>query len=433
MSEQVLRIDVSAAWRRALLLLAAALALVVAWQGLRWAAGSTLAEYAQDAETAEASTRLAPNDPNSHLRVARLRRMSFLPEELPQALAAYERAAALAPNNYLVWMEMGRARASAGDEEGGLAALRRAVELAPHYAQPRWFLGNALLRAGRGEEAFAELRLAGEADPTLRPQVFNLAWQLYGGELARVLEAVGRSPAARAQLVGMLVGRGSVEEAQRVWSGFSPEERQGARAAGEQLANALAGRKEYRRAAQVIGEAGGAAPTVGQLANGSFEAEVAAAGKQLFGWQVFQAPQGAGVQVALDARNVRSGSRSLRVTFNTTGQAEANVSQLVPVEPGARYRLGLYFRTEELRSASTLQVLAAEAASGTVLGRSAPAPAGTADWQQLAFEFTAGPNTDGVVVRFAREACPEGACPIYGKIWYDDFSLERVAGRPAAR
>jgi len=433
MADQLIEIDVRAAWRRLLPLAAAALALFCAWHGLRWAAGSTLAEYTQDAGTAEAAARLAPGDPHSHLRLARLRRVSFLPEEMPKALAAYERAAALAPHNYQIWMELGRARATSGDEEGGLGALRRAAELAPHYAQPRWLLGNALLRAGRGEEAFAELRLAGDADPTLRPQVFNLAWQLYGGNMARVLDSVGRTPAARAQLLVMLVGRGKMDEAQAVWSGLSAEDRRRERAAGEQLANALAGLKQYRRAAQVLGEAGAPPTGAGQLANGGFESEVATAGKELFGWQVWPAPQGAGVQVAVDARNARSGSRSLRVSFNSSGPVDANVSQLIPVEPGGRYRLGFYVRAEELKTAAGLQVLAAEAASGAALARSEPAPVGSADWRQVTFEFAAGPTTDGVVVRLAREACPEGVCPIYGKIWYDDFSLERVAGRSAAR
>ncbi|HZI17570.1 MAG TPA: carbohydrate binding domain-containing protein [Pyrinomonadaceae bacterium] len=434
MSEQVIRISVRAAWRRALLAAAAALALFLAWQGLRWAAGSTLAEYAQDAETAEAAARLAPGDPQPHLRMARLRRASFLPEEVPKSLAAYERAAALAPNNYLFWMELGRARAAAGDEEGGLAALRRAAELAPYYAQPRWLLGNALLRAGRSEEAFAELRLAGDADPTLRPQVFNLAWQLYGGEVARVMDAVGRTPAARAQLVGMLIGRGLLDEAQKVWSGLSAEDRRRERAAGEQLANALAGGKLYRRAAQVLAEAGAPAPGApGQLLNGGFESEIVGAGKALFGWQVWPAAPNSGAQVALDVRNARTGSRSLRVSFNASGQADPNVSQVVPVEPGARYRLGFNVRTEELKSAAGLEVVVTEAGSSAAIARSAPAPAGTAGWQQETFEFTAGPTTDGIVVRLGRESCPESVCPIYGKIWYDDFSLERVAGRATAR
>jgi tetratricopeptide (TPR) repeat protein len=433
MSEQVIRINVGAAWRRMLLVLPAALALLLAWQGLRWAAGSTLADYAQEPGTAEAAARLAPSDPYAHLRVARLRRVSFLPEEMPKALEAYERAAALSPHNYLVWMELGRARGAAGDVEGGLSALRRAVELAPNYAQPRWFLGNALLRAGRGEEAFAELRLAGEADPTLRPQVFNLAWQLYGGEMARVVESVGRAPQARAQLVGMLVGRGLMDEAQKVWADLAPEDRRRERVVGAQLANALAQRKQYRRAAQVLGETGATVPAADQLLDGGFESDISPAGKELFGWQVWPAAQSAGAQVAVDARRGRSGARSLRVSFNASGQIEPNVSQLVAVEPGARYRLSFYVRTEELKSAASLQVLAAEAASGAVLARSNPAAMGSVEWRQETIEFTAGASTDGIVLRLSREACPEGVCPIYGKIWYDDFSLERVAGRPVAR
>ena len=63
----------------------------------------------------------------------------------------------------------------------------------------------------------------------------------------------------------------------------------------------------------------------------------------------------------------------------------------------------------------------------------APAPGGTNDWQQVSFEFTTGPQTEAVLVRLARAGCPDGVCPIFGKIWYDDFNLERTGGRAAAR
>src|SRR5205085_1594345 len=130
-------------------------------------------------------------DPLAHLTLARLYTVSFDPDDLPRSLEEYDRAAALAPNDYLVWTEVGRARAASGDAEGGAAALRRAVALAPNYAEPRWHLGNALLRAGRTDEAFAELRRAADADPSrYRPQTFNLAWQVYNQNMPRVLDAV---------------------------------------------------------------------------------------------------------------------------------------------------------------------------------------------------------------------------------------------------
>ena len=434
MPDQISHIDVRAAWRRGLLLAPAALALAGVWYGVRWCAGATLAEYARDAETAAAATRLAPHNPNSHLRLARLRRAGFRPEDLPEALAAYERAAELSPHDYLVWSELGRARGEAGDPDGSIEALRRAAELAPNYAQPRWLLGNTLLRAGRTDEGFEELRRAADADPALRPQVFNLAWQFYRQDMPRVVEAVGRTPEARAQLVGVLVGRGQLAEAVAVWESLG-EARREHRETGEGLARALQEQKQFRRALRVLSEAGaaadgGAAVTAGEISNGGFESDIGPAGKRLTGWQV--APSSTGVKVTIDPRGARGGDRSLCVTFNAPSQADfGNVLQFVVVEPATRYRLSFHVRTEELRSAATVlaQVLDASAAQPAPLGASAPVPAGTAAWQEVAFEFTTGPQTEAVLLRLTRANCPDGVCPIFGKVWYDDFDLQPAAQR----
>jgi hypothetical protein len=69
----------------------------------------------------------------------------------------------------------------------------------------------------------------------------------------------------------------------------------------------------------------------------------------------------------------------------------------------------------------------------TSLGATAPLAQGTQDWQPVSFEFTTGPKTEAVLVRIVRVYCAEGVCPIYGKIWYDDFNFERIGGRAAAR
>jgi Flp pilus assembly protein TadD len=440
MAEQVALINVRPVWARVPLALLALLALYCGWQGMRWGIGNTMAEaapasYAADPaaafESAEAATRLAPHDPFPHLMLARLSQVSFDPAAVPRALAEYERAAALAPNDYLVWMEAGRARAALGDAEGGLAALRRAAELAPNYTHPRWHLGNALLRAGRVEEAFAELRRAADLDPGLRPQVFNLAWQVYAPDLARVVDAVGKTAESRAQLVGVLAGRGSLKEAQAVWAGLGHEGRAGQHAAADALARALSAKGQYRRALEVLSEGGVKGLAVGQFADGGFESEILPPGRALFGWGVTQG----GGQVVIDARNAHGGRRSLRVNFAASGQVDfRNVAQVVVVEPGARYRLSHFVKTEELRSTATLAVMVSEPASPeATVAASAPLPQGTQDWQRVSFEFTAGPKTEAVLVRVVRVPCAEGVCPIYGKIWYDDFNLERAGGREPAR
>jgi Flp pilus assembly protein TadD len=441
MAGQVAYINVRPLWARVPLLALAAVALWAAWQGVRWGIGSTMAEaapvsFASDPaaafESAEAAVRLAPKDPSTHLMLARLDQASLDPQAVPRALREYGEAAALAPNDYLVWMEVGRARAALGDPGGGVAALRRAAELAPNYAAPRWHLGNALLRAGRAAEAFAELRRASDADPAhYRAQVFSLAWQVYGPDVARVIGAVGGTPAARAQLVTVLAGRGLLDDASAVWQGLGGE-RRGQPEAGEALARALYAKAQYGRAVQVLAEAGAEEVGPGRVSNGSFESDIGPPTAQLFRWDVTPV---AGAATAIDARAASTGRRSLRIAFNASSQVDfRHVSQVVAVEPGARYRLTFSFKTEELRSAATLAVAVSDAGPPEApLVASAPAPAGTGDWQQVSLDFAAGPKTEAVVIRVLRAACAEGACPIYGKIWYDDFHLERAGGRANAR
>jgi hypothetical protein len=443
MSEQIALINVRPVWARVPLALLALAALTASWYGVRWGLGNTMAEtapvsYVSDPasafETAEAAARLAPRDPLAHLMLARLNQISFEPEGVPRALQEYEIASALAPNDYLIWTEVGRARGALGDAAGGVAALRRAVALAPNYAQPHWHLGNALLRAGSTEEAFAELRRAADADSTLRPQVFNLAWQVYGPDMARVIEVVGKTTEARAQLIGVLAGRARFDDALAVWASLGDAGRREQSGAGDGLARSLYAQKQYRRAFQVLAESGVSPQELAaeRIANGSFESDIGQAGRQLFRWDVTPAT---GAQLAFDARAAHAGRRSLRVVFNASAQVDfRNVSQVVVVEPSTRYRLTYFIKTDELKSAATLLTLVADAVSPeTALASGTPAPSGTNEWQQVSFEFATGPKTEAVVVRIVRAGCPEESCPIYGKIWYDDFNLERAGGRTNAR
>jgi hypothetical protein len=439
MAEQVIHINIRPIWARLPLVLLALAALLAGWWAVRRGIGGSMAEYApfsyakdpaSSFETAESAARLAPEDPQSHLTLARLHQISFDPAELPRALEEYERAAALAPNDYRIWMEMGRARAALGDTEGGVASLRHAVELAPNYTQPHWHLGNALLRTGRTDEAFAELRRAADIDPNMRPQVFNLAWQVYDQNMEQVINAVGKTPAARAQLVGVLVGRQRFDDAIAVWSALSAQEKREQSAAGEILSRSLYERGQFHRALEVVGESGTGAQSdlLEKVSNGSFESDIGQPGRHLFQWQVSPAT---GAQVAVDARTSHAGQRSLRILFESTGQMDfRNVWQFVAVQPATRYRLSYFVRASELTSAATLVTTVSDAATDSVaLAVSEPVAVGTYDWRQMSVDFTTGAKTEAVVMRLVRVGCITEACPIFGKIWYDDFDLQRADGR----
>jgi Tfp pilus assembly protein PilF len=440
--DQLKLINVRAPVWRVLLVVPVALALFASWQASRWYIGNTMAEFAPrlengGLESARSALRLAPDDPWTHWAFAGLEKSSFEPEAVELAVRHYEEAVRLSPNDYRFWMDLGRAREQAGDAKGGEQALRRAVELAPAYAYPRWYLGNLLLRAGRGDESFQELRRAAEADPKLRPQIFNVAWYVFGEDVQAVKRAVGNSPAARAEFAAYLGGRQRFEDAVGLWNELSAAEKREQRASGEALMNALVAARRYRAAQTVLRDVApenvAAAINAEQFTNPGFESEVGTAGAGLFGWEVVSVPQ---AQVGVDPGYRHGGARSLRILFKSPSALEfKNISQLVTVEPGAQYRFSCFVRTEDLKSAGTPLVEIVDGADErNRLGATAPLAIGRSDWQQLTFDFKTPATTEAVKVRVVRAPCVgDSVCPIYGIVWYDDFSLQRLGGSNAPR
>jgi hypothetical protein len=439
--EQLKIIDVRGSLR-VLLCVPVLLALIASWYASRWYIGNTMAEFAPrlesgGLETARNALRLAPNDPWTHWAYAGLLKSSFDPAALQDAVRHYEEAVRLSPNDYRFWMDLGRAREQAGDPIGGEKALRRAVELAPAYAYPRWYLGNLLLRAGRGDESFRELRRAAEADPKLRPQIFNVAWYVFGEDVQAVKNAVGNSPAARAEFAAYLGGRQRFDDALGLWSSLSATEKKEQRDNGEALMKALVAAEHYRAAQDVLRDVAvegvASALVAGQFTNGGFENDVGTGGALLFGWQVTSIPQ---AQIAVDPNYHHTGARALRILFKSPSTLDfKNVSQLVVVEPGVQYRFSCFVRTEDLKSAGTPLVEILDGADErNVLGSSAPLAVGKSEWQQVTIDFNSPAATEAVKVRIARAACVgDPVCPIYGIVWYDDFNLQRLGGSSAPR
>lgn len=422
-------ISVRPVWRRALLVVPLALALYGVWYGVRWCLGNSIAETAADLETARLALRLAPDDPQTHYTVAVLSNRSLSPAEMGDSLRRYEEAAALSPHDFRLWIYLGRARESAGDVEGAERALKQAAQLAPNYWEPRWLLGNLLLRQERYDDAFAELRRAGDADPGLRPQVFNLAWRIYGENVQAVTAAVGNSAPARAQLAEYLVAQKRVDDAVRLWSSLNPDEKRSQRATGQALMNTLFERHDfhqvlnvYRDVSEDAQQAGG--PDMGQIVNGGFETDVGPPGTNLFGWQMVQVPQ---TQIRIDAVVSAGGKRSLRIIFNAPSALDfKNVSQFVVVEPATRYRLDFVIRTEDLKGSSTLLTEVVDAGNANhVLAAAEPLPNGSNEWQPMTLEFTTPSETQGITIRLNRPQCLAAVCPVFGKVWYDDFNLQR--------
>ncbi len=188
-------------------------------------------------EIADLATRLGPDDSQTHFTAAALYEKTFLPEDFQRSLTEFEKAAALSPANYILWLELGKARRRAGDTSGAETALRYAVSLAPNYAAPRWALGNTLVRQGRADEGFAELRAAAAANPTYAAAAVRSALQTLDGDLTQINNAIGDGPEIRGALIAELTRAKRLDEAFRIWKTISPNEQSGTRRCVGRLAH----------------------------------------------------------------------------------------------------------------------------------------------------------------------------------------------------
>lgn len=413
-----------------LLMLGAA---VCSYFAVRWYIGNTLAEYfnpdQNNMHVAQMALEMAPNDPLTHWRIAQVSQKLLPLDQQAQTVAEYERAVSLSPNDYRFWMALGTAHEQGGDSAKGEQALRRAVALAPSYAYPRWYLGNLLLRSGRYEEAFKELRLAAEADIELEPQQFNFLWAIYSDNLEALKTAMGEGSDRRARFALYLLKQQRFEDGIRVWDSLSEEEKKTNRHLADAMIASLLSSLRFHDAMKVWNDIAVNERyrlENGKVFDGSFEEAINYGPDMPFGWQVKDAPQ---LQIGIDPTESNNGSRSLRIVFQVRGNLDQlNISQLIPVAPNSEYGFEYYFRTEKLETGSAPMVQVFNAADGAILATSAQAPSGSNPWTRVDLPFKTGDKTEAVILRIVRVKCNDDEtpiCPIFGSIWYDDFSIKR--------
>ncbi len=408
---------------RALLLAAGLVFLVGASYFVRWCFAESMAMHTDMKDVAELTVDLAPSDPQTHFALAALTEKVFAPENLAKSLNEYEKAVALAPNDYRLWFSLGGARERDGDAAGAELALKKALALAPNYSQVKWTLGNVLLREGKTGEGFAEIRGAAQSDPAFINPAVVTAWQIFDGNLAEVRQNIGDSEEINSALAVFLAKQRRFDEAVEIWNRLPAEEKKTTlKQTGEQIYKEMLDAKKYRAAFDIRSQIDDSAAqsAVGKVVNGSFENEVNVKDAGTFEWRI---ADGAKPQIGFDDAQKHSGNRSLVIIFNSPdGKDFRVISQTIPVEIGKNYKFETFYKSD-LKTSAALEWEIADATDGKILAATAAASPNS-DWTSLKAEFTAV-NTEAVTIRLAREACKNSLCPIAGKIWFDDFSLNQ--------
>ncbi len=380
----------------------------------------TYAATSNQLDAADQAVRLSPSNADAHYVRAGLLAKA---DQWSEATKEYERASSFRPDDYVLWLELGRARDRESDIDGALAAFAESTRHAQFYAKPHWLLGNLLFRIGRRDEALVELRIAAASDPKLLPQAVALAWAAFGGNASAVEEAIQpRTPSSRLALARFLAAHGRAVEALglfRTTSGASAEDRHSL------LAALLAG-KHFREAFEVWSAIDGRLLQSGAITDGSFESAIDL-NEQGFGWRIGRDLRAS--RVSLDTDKPYNGVYSLRIDWSgESDPSTAVISQLVLVEPKTRYRLSFAARTQELLTVGLPFVMVVDGGDEktAALMKSKTLPQGTSGWQDYVTEFTTPETTRAVRIGIRRETCATPQCAVFGHVWFDKFSLERL-------
>jgi len=370
---------------------------------------------------------LAPNDPLTHWTLGQVLLKGMPLDQMSACLPEYEKAVSLSPDDYRLWTSLGIARQRVGETEKAEQAFRRAIDLAPTYNFPRWYLGNLLLRSARYDEAFNELRTASDGDPeNLRPQFYNLVWQVYENDLPSILKALGDSPGSRAEFSRYQTSQRRFAEGLTVWDTLNEAQKKSAQSTASLMIKDLMDSQQFHSAARVWNDIStGRRVDMGQVTDGGFELILPPGSEGYFDWQVKNEP---GVQIGIDSGVSHAGARSLRLSFQVRSNTRSmSATQLIPVATNANYEFECYVRTEKLDSGGTPVIQIVDAMNGAILGSTEAAQNGTNDWNRMTASFKTSANTEAVILRIVRAPCDDNldVCPIFGAVWYDDFNLKR--------
>jgi len=410
----------------AMLVTAAVLVLSFVWLSAKWNFANALSTRADRKEIADLAVDLAPSDPQTRFAAAAIYRRSFDTADQDRSLAEYERVAALSPDNYLCWLELGHARERSGDQPGAEIAIKRALDLAPNYADVQWAYGNTLLRAGKADDGFVFISSAARANTLYTGPAVVTTLEMTNGSVEPVRQQIGDSPAVNSALATYLTGQKRFDEAVTAWELIPADLRNTEmKEAGTRIASSLLTAKQYRLAARVYGDvydAGSEKITAGKVFDGGFENGVKLTGASGFEWQI---SAGTEPQIAISQKQHHGGANSLLLVFNTMLASDfRGVLQTFAGDPSASYEFEAFYRSE-LKAGYTVRWEIVNAMDGSVIVTSDPVAA-ISDWNAIRVKFTMPTTSDGVYVTLVRDRCPSTVCAINGSLWFDDISIRKL-------
>ena len=390
---------------------------------------SAVARYGADGQTGrrlELAVHLEPENPEYWYVLGRYQQYNLEQANSVLAENSFREAIALNPNDTDAWLDLATAYELAGKPEEAREAYLQARKSYPASADAAWRFGNFLLRQGQLDQAYPELRRAIEANPQFAAAAFSRAYRTNPDIDELLTELFPAKQNVYVDVIGEALSDKQLAVAKTVWAKLLLLHPHLEMRDVEKFVSNLMNAGEFTEARQAWDQ--GVAtmnlpplfrPASSVVWDPSFETGIDG---YAFSWQYPSINQG--VSIDLDKAEKRSGSQSLRLSFD--GKHDPNLEAtctLAIVQPSTTYRFSGWIKSQAI---TTDQGIAFRLHG--VDGPFAPVTntrqvVGTNPWTLVDQSWTSSPDVHRVRICVIRDASEDPDVRISGSAWVDDVNL----------
>lgn len=364
------------------------------------------------------ATKLSPGNADYRHRVGRY--LAFVRGDSQAAVGSYEAAVRLNPYDARYWFDLASAYQVTGDSAGRRASLDRALQAEPTAPDVAWEAANFFLIDGDIDRALREFHVVIENDLSLVDASLQACWRVRPDPDALLRDVVPARVDSLLQFLTLMTTKQETAGAIKTWERLSDlHEKFENRYLFDYVRYLLQVRRPdaamtaWEQAAGSLGLSAYLPSEDNLVVNGDFSLDILNGG---FDWTYVNRT---GVKPQLDPSDFREGHRSLSLTFEGPGIADAGIQQLIPVRGATTYDFSAYYKSADFEGAGGPQIVLRDAYTGAPLYASDPL--NDADfWKEVHSKVTTPEST--ILLMLTIERFPAGS-PIRGKLLLDDFQL----------
>lgn len=330
------------------------------------------------------------------------------------------------PLDSQTWLSIAKAYRDSGMGEDAAYAIRKAVYLEKNNPILIWQAGVFFLLEDRPSEAVQLFRRYIYMAPGEQEKVYSLCYMM-GVKPGDILDnLIPDDYSFYKRYLNFLIGNRLINESMDVWkrikTKFNPERSEYLRycdfliGSGE-LKEALALWDDFIKRFDIATKN---RPSGEMTWNGDFELPVENGG---FDWKIGSSE---GVRIFRDRDIKWTGFASLSVNFNgTTNPGVYIAQQVVPVDPGQKYRLTGHIRTEKLTTQNGIVFEVSNYLCDPFIKKTEPVT-GTSMWKKIDLEFITPKKCKAVFIKVKREQSEKFDNKISGDAWIDSLSMSQA-------